>query len=281
MRRVLIGLALLAALGAALMFLVPRFRTTAPGSATQNTGSTEFEATSSGSPDGAPTIPAAPTSENLIAEALAAGDIGYEASLVQRAYALFDDPRLERRFRSTIQDWEAATELLREVDEKEDTLSNAVLEALEPFRVRPSDPRSIFNRPRAEVVKAQLSRHGEWEGVLVSGTRVRLWNKGPLARRAVYEQMIRDVWRVYPSYFPHPLSDSGTVDNTVDPDGAIDMYLVDGNAVDPRSPECAAGEFSRIDPLYAEDCAVAGRAIGASRTRHRRGDPAGCRGMSS
>lgn len=255
-RRVAIGLAIVAVLGAGLILLVPRFRTAVaptPGTGTQGPGDGGTSA-----PDGAPQIPSVPTSESLIAEALAAGDIGYEASLVQRAYALFDDPRLDRRFRSRVQNWEAAMELLREVDVKEDTLSNTTLEALEPFRVRPSDPRSIFNRSRAEVVKAQLLRHGEWEGVLVAGTRIRLWNKGPLARRADYERMIQQVWRVYRFYFPYPLSDSGTVDNTVDPDGAIDMYLVDGRAVDPRSPECEAGQFKPVDPS-AEDCAVAGR----------------------
>jgi hypothetical protein len=256
-RRAVVALLALVVAGAGVFLLVPRSRTAvAPSPATVAQGPTD---SGSGAPEGAPQIAAVPTSEALFAEALAAGSIGYEQSLLERAYALFDDPRLDRRFRSPVIDWEAATELLHEVDVREDTLSATLLQALEPFRVRPSDPRSIFNRPRAEVVRAQLSRHGEWEGILVAGTRVRLWNKGPLARRAAYEQMIQQVWRVFPSYFPYPLSDSGTSDSTVDPDGAIDMYLVDGHALDPRSPECEPGASGRVDPFYAEDCAVAGR----------------------
>jgi hypothetical protein len=43
-----------------------------------------------------------PTGEDLIAGALAAGDISYEDSLRARACALFNDPRLEPAFRSAV-----------------------------------------------------------------------------------------------------------------------------------------------------------------------------------
>ena len=102
-----------------------------------------------------PSLP--PTSEALIAEALAAGDISYEESLRARAHALFDDPRLEPAFRSPIVNWEAMGALLDQITEKESTLSQDLLDDLLPFRVRPNNPRSIFNRPREEIVRDQPS----------------------------------------------------------------------------------------------------------------------------
>jgi hypothetical protein len=52
-----------------------------------------------------------PTSEELIAAALEAGDITYEESLLYRAYALYDLPGLPEGFRSPIIDIHAGGEL--------------------------------------------------------------------------------------------------------------------------------------------------------------------------
>src|SRR6188508_515951 len=66
------------------------------------------------------------TSEELIAAALKAGEISYEQSLLARAYAMYDDPRLPKQFRSPVVDWEAGTALGIEIDDKETTLSNQI-----------------------------------------------------------------------------------------------------------------------------------------------------------
>ncbi|HSP55450.1 MAG TPA: dockerin type I repeat-containing protein, partial [Dehalococcoidia bacterium] len=98
------------------------------------------------------------TSEELIADALDAGEIVYPESLLYRAYALFDDPRLPDEFRSPIMDWEAGSELFHEIDENEGTLSAQVLGDLVPFRARPNDPISIFsNAPQANTLSEQAA----------------------------------------------------------------------------------------------------------------------------
>ena len=255
--RVVITLMALLALGAVAAVLIPRSRTqpdpagrsNTTTDATPGTGTADIDTTLP--PDVGPPDTSAPTSETLIADALKAREITYEQSLLQRAYAIFDDPRLDKNFRSPLVNWEAASTLFLEVQAKEQTLSKNLLAALAPFRVRPSDPISIFNRSRAEVVTAQLSLHGDWEGQVVSGTNVRLWNKGAFPRRADYEGMVRRVWRVLDHFFPVPLLDNGTAATTINPDGAIDIYLVDGQAIDPRTEEC-----QRASAQTDDDCTL-------------------------
>ena len=258
-RSVVMAVALIA-LGAALVVLIPRVRT--PLNRASETSATDTQATNTSAPNRSsgqavgdvPAVSSTPTSEELIAAALKAGEITYEESLLARAYAIYDDPRLQKDFRSPIVDWEAGSALFIEVAAKEPTLSKGLLAALAPFRVRPNDPISIYNRPRAEVVKAQLSLHDDWEGRLVTGTSFRLWNKGALARRADYDGMIRRVWRVFDQFFPYPLADDGTFASTINPDGAIDIYLVDGQALDPRTAACQPP----VKPEDVGDCSLMG-----------------------
>jgi hypothetical protein len=184
------------------------------------------------------------TSEELIAQALAAGDISYEESLRARAYALFDDPRLEPAFRSAVVDWDAGAALFAEIDRTESTLSADLLEDLLPFRVRPNDPRSIFNRPRADVVRVrQAPLESEWVSEHVAGTDIRIWFKGGTSEDLKrFEPMVRMVWNAYPPIFPYPIRDDGRPDPqprtdgtiNVNPDPLIDAYMINGNTVDPR-----------------------------------------------
>jgi hypothetical protein len=141
------------------------------------------------------------TSEELIAAALKAGEISYEQSLLARAYAMYDDPRLPKQFRSPVVDWEAGTALGIEIDDKETTLSNQILEQLAPFRARPNDPISIFNRPRDEVIKAQNRPATGWVDTLVPGTNVRIWIKGTESQLDRFVPKVVDVWGVLPIYF--------------------------------------------------------------------------------
>src|SRR5262245_341469 len=118
--RLVLVVAVLAVLGAGVVLLLPRFRMhvddAASGGATVGTNQNAND-------DAIPR-----TSEELIAGALKKGDITYEESLLQRAYALFDDPRLEPLFRSPVINWHAAVALLHEINNREKTLSAGVLE---------------------------------------------------------------------------------------------------------------------------------------------------------
>ena len=103
-----------------------------------------------------------PASEELIAAALKTGTITYEESLRQRAFAIYGDPRVDPRFRSPVVDWEAGQPLFAEIDQKEATLSKELLADLAPFRARPNDPISVFNRPRSDKAGARRADEAGW-----------------------------------------------------------------------------------------------------------------------
>ena len=250
----------LVVLAAAAVALVPRFRSAFSGPTTTSTERATEEA------------PRPRTSEELIAAALEAKDLTYEESLLARAHALFNDPRLEPAFSSPVLNWEAGTALLDEIEKPKQKLSPELLAALLPFRVRPSDPRSIVNRPRAEVKRAQLSQEERerleeereiqeherqrrelqewfdserfaWSNLLVSSTNVRIWIRGPESDLNRFMPMVRQVWQRFPNYFPYPLPDNGPGPiNEVtpaeyrftNPDSAIDIYFVNAGDMDPR-----------------------------------------------
>ena len=87
-----------------------------------------------------------PTSIGLIANALAAGTIDYPTSLVYRAYALFGDSRLPPVYDGALRRGEDQG-LFLEASGMWGTLTPEMRAALEPFVVRPSDPRSIHSAP--------------------------------------------------------------------------------------------------------------------------------------
>jgi hypothetical protein len=202
-----------------------------------------------------------PASEELIAAALKAGTITYEESLRQRAYALFDDPRLRTDFQGST-NGERVLRLFLEIDRKEHTLSKELLADLAPFRARPNDPISVFNQPRqAQIGSAdgtasvRLVNHAmtanqaippPWVSRLVRGTNVRIWIQGTEAELIPYEGMVGKVWRAFPDYFVHPIPDdtfvyplpipSGVPNNLYNPDSAIDIYFMPKLTVSPREP---------------------------------------------
>ncbi len=199
------------------------------------------DASTTGAVNSAPNEPPIPpTSEALIAEALTAGDISYEESLLQRAYAIYGDPRLEPAFQSPIVDWEIGDRLFNEVAKKEPTLSKTLLDSLVPFRVRPNDPRSVFNQPRAEVLPAQnTGTPPRWESYLVPGTDLRIWIEGDRSSlETTYSSIAMKVWDAFSAFFPHPDPDDGNGNEVYNPDPAVDVYLVRGNSIDPRRRNC-------------------------------------------
>jgi hypothetical protein len=231
-RRVVVGLVALVALASALVLLVLRFRTVVGPTANTSAASTREQDVVDGN-----ALPA--TSEALIATALRAGDLTYEQSLLERAYALYDDPRLAPAFRSPVANWEAGLPLFLEVARNETKLSAELLAALEPFRARPNDPNSIFNRPREDVVKAQAQPGNQgagWVSELVPYTNLRVWIKGTRADLVTYVAMARAVWTKLPAFFPRPsIPDlAGDPDATINVDGAIDIYVMPPGTLDPR-----------------------------------------------
>ena len=238
LRRVVVALAALAALAAGWLVVAPRFNA-------QPDQTTPGRTADKRSADARPNDDALPrTSEELIADALKAGDLTYEESILQRAYAMFDDPRLAPAFHSPVMNWDGAAELFIEIDVKEGTLSKDLLTALAPFRARPNDPISIVNRPRKDIVKAQLLPPTHWVDREVSGTNLRIWIDGPQSDLDDYEPIFRQVWDAFPGLFRYPDADAPGADLAINPDGAIDFYIIDGNEIDPRNTVCASSRPS-------------------------------------
>ena len=177
-----------------------------------------------------------PTSEALIADALANGDITYEQSLLYRAYALFGDDRLPEEYRSIAIDWEAGSELFAEIDDAQSSLSPGLLEDLAPFLARPNDPESIhYDTP--EEVSAQGPNRA-WQSTLVPGTNARVWALGAPGAENKYVGLVSTVWSHFLSVFIYPNPDQANDPNAaVNPDDAIDFYFVN-TGIDPRFTLC-------------------------------------------
>jgi len=234
-RRVVIGIAIVALLGAALVLLMPRYR--APLDPAVSDGATDTRGPSAVEKNALPA-----TSEELIAAALKAGDLTYEESLLERAYALYDDPRLAPAFRSPVINWEAGMPLFLEVARNEARLSPELLSALEPFRARPNDPNSIFNRPRQDAVKAlaqPVNQQARWVSQPVPFTKLRVWIKGTRGDLVTYVAMARAIWTKLPAFFPLPSIPDvpADPDDIINPDEAIDIYVMDPGVVDPRGSD--------------------------------------------
>jgi hypothetical protein len=185
-----------------------------------------------------------PTSEKLIADALAANTIDLDTSLLYRAYALENDPALPEAYRSEVPQLGALTELAIDVRQNEGDLSQATKEALTPYLARPADPASIFYR---DQVSAQVSTG--WTSQLTADGLARVWvNLANSSKLGTAATVVGDIWKALygPSSLIHkPIPDT-TGATAVNPDAAIDVYFVDLSVTDPRYAAC------RDDPSLLE-----------------------------
>jgi hypothetical protein len=231
----------------------------------------------SGSPPQSPPIPvvagptpapAIATSEDLIAAALAAGSITYEQSLLYRTLALFNTPGLPKEFQSPVPNLDAANDLFGEIDDKASTLSASLLAQLEPYRVRPSDPTSIFNNPPAHAdgggvmaaaaVMPLADVAPAWQSAPAAGGAARVWVKSSgdaTDELAQHAADVARVWAAYPGIFTYPMADTPNVPSAaVNPDGAIDFYFINASDLDPRRTDCVQDPtraFCSVGTAYA------------------------------
>jgi hypothetical protein len=190
-----------------------------------------------------------PTSEELIAAALDAGDITYEESLLYRAYALYDHPDLPDEFRSPVVDRHAAMGLFAEVLENEATLSPQLLDDLAPFTVRPADPISIFNNPPARQGQVSAAIAAPWVSVPAAGGMARVWVQQSALTDEQLEQYASEttrVWNALDGIFRYGLPDTPGAP-AVNPDSAIDLYFANVGVIDPRDTAC-------VVPPVPADC---------------------------
>jgi len=185
-----------------------------------------------------------PTSEALIAQALADGDITFEESLLYRALALYDHPNLPGEFRSPVMNYHAALELFTDILENESTLSPQLLADLAPYTARPADPISIFNNPPVRPGQASVaSPPAPWVSLPAAGGKARVWVKqGPDSDNELADYALETtrVWFALPGIFRYGIPDTPNQNDTPagNPDSAIDLYFPYVGDVDPRDTSC-------------------------------------------
>lgn len=84
-----------------------------------------------------------PSSADLIAEALEAGEIDEPTSMLYRTWLYFGDSKLPEKFIGEEAPYEYG--LISEVRTKLDELPADIRALIEPYLLRPNDPRSVFN----------------------------------------------------------------------------------------------------------------------------------------
>lgn len=193
--------------------------------------------------------PAEPGSQEKIQAALAAGTIDYGTSLLYRAYALYGDARLPAGYLgsgSNEEDNELRSEIIS-AGTSSIGLSLELQAALEPFTVRPADPKSWYNQvPTAPKPRLSRSAKGStlyasvrgasgaasgWNWISERRTApVRVWaqtNGDPeydsITAAAVSDTLdiIDKIWGPMTALMGEPVYDQEGGDN------AIDIYIVD------------------------------------------------------
>ena len=193
--------------------------------------------------------PAEPRSQAKIAAALDAGTIDYGTSLLYRAYAFFGDSRLPDAYRGSGSEKEDLS-LRSEILAATAGLPPALQAALEPFTVRPADPKSWYNQTSAALAPIASLLSWKVQAPSVSLPRaagdasgwqwiserraipIRVWaqKNGDPNYDFVSSVAITEALNVFDKIYG-PMTDDMAVRPIPDLEGgddAIDVYIVDG-----------------------------------------------------
>ena len=203
---------------------------------------------------------AQPRAQGKIADALAAGSIDHDTSLLYRLYALAGDPRLPDDFVGSGGD-EEDLPLFSEIEQALPQMSAAMRAAAHPFLVRPDHPDSVYRRPgTASARNHPLSAHGEhpraaaappasdcaagvqWRSSRSTRIPVRVWSEcyeDPITtslatiQASLTMSIFEKIWAPMTGLMGPPLLDGDTIldQNGKDitdngGDDAIDVYIV-------------------------------------------------------
>jgi hypothetical protein len=203
-----------------------------------------------GVPDPGPDpSPGGPSSDELIAEALARGEIDAEAALTYRTFAAFADPRLPARFRGD-DSAPGDDDLLPELFRRFDQLSPAAQSTLRPFTIPPYHKGSWWDLRRGGASPAAAPAAapaadgpgclsvGDGEAPIltdwsyVDGGKARVWwqkdSPGDAARAKEYAFMADVVWdRLKELMGREPPSDGGDLLPCRGGDDRLDISIVE------------------------------------------------------
>ena len=168
-----------------------------------------------------------PTSSDLIAEALAAGDIDEETALVYEFYAAFNDPRLPAEYEGD-DSGVPELQLWSKVGAMWETLPQATRDLLLPFMRTPAEPGSWYTPSTSRVSGAGI----EWMTVSSKAHPVKIWweTRFPAdeARAELLADAIdSDIWPQLTQLMgtdPKPDCGAGCPSGGGDP--SLDVYLI-------------------------------------------------------
>lgn len=180
-------------------------------------------------------------SDNLIADALAAGTIDEETALLYRVYAAFHDARLPLQY-AGVDDDVMDSDALDVVRERWDTLTPATQALLEPFFAPPAylgSWASLDRKPRGLLdICQQPTIDPNWAAIPATGGRVKVWfdtrAAGSLAQAqkvlAAFENDIWDKVTGASGLAMKPPKSDGAETGCNGGDDRFDVYLVDMGA---------------------------------------------------
>jgi hypothetical protein len=189
--------------------------------------------------------PALPSSGSLIAAALREGRIDYPTSLVYRAWTLYHDPRLPAEFEGSGGAGDDSF-LFAEVQRMWSELPATTQAELEPYVVRPDDPRSAFGPIPAGATQAQSPASPpaitrcttHWNGVVTPGGHFKIWlcatadSADDDSARAFVAEKADALWAAMTPAMGPPLPDEDGGDDR------IDVYVLAPAQCRERDGEC-------------------------------------------
>lgn len=194
------------------------------------------------------------SSQALIQRAVEEGRLDFATSLLYRAYAFFEDPRLPDEFRGDGSLHEDPG-LFILPDAMGDELPEGIRQQLDPFLVPPTDPTSIFSEPDDTAAygpqvgalgpvvglgpSAQLECRDGWASRHAT-VPIKVWARctGSYEREiAAALDVVNKIWRPMTALMGRPKLDRGGDESGLDE--SIDLYLSADN-VCPKPPQAEA-----------------------------------------
>lgn len=170
-----------------------------------------------------PPPPAGPTSGQLIAGALEAGEIDEETALLYEVYADVNYDLLPAQYRGDDSDLPHGDGLW-DARERFDDLSPDIQDAIRPYLLHPFDPGSIENLGGS----ATASTSSEWQSTSAAGEKALVWWRHPADQPRAEEiaSLIGSVWTELTELIGRePMSDANESNNGGD--GRLDIFITD------------------------------------------------------
>jgi len=175
-----------------------------------------------------------PSSSELIAQALARGQIDSETALVYNVYAIFVDARLPAIYQGDDSRLRDST-VMRQIRGELPSLTSPTQALLAPFLLPPSAPgswlelREAPSRAARESDRALAAPTIQWKKELVGDKPAVVWwqtryQEDEAKAKTIASELSTAIWPLLTSLMGEPITDAGLTNNGGDP--RLDIYLI-------------------------------------------------------